>query len=301
MTVYCARENNDMVGTFRPDRLEVELLTGGGVDTWQEVWRPWRKKACGKKEPKLPKGGWIAAVEDMERARDEGPADDVADDSEEDGPAPPEEADVWVDGPRESESEEEIVEEREEGEDGCRSETSSSRSSSSDSSVVSLIDGLAGAGEEAAEGGGGGGGDDLPPLPPPLEAPAPLAPEPARAQVTFPIAGGRSPSALVWYTTGVFYAYCRGCKHGRCCKERVGDAAKGRKGGRPLGFLYWWLKQRSEWVDGAGHREDVYPTWAQRKAAREELKALPGSEVLFERDRERQKEEGEDSEPELCP
>ena len=43
----------------------------------------------------------------------------------------------------------------------------------------------------------------------------------------------------------------------------------------------WWLQQRHEHAAAAAHLADVAPTWAQRRAARDQLKALPGSYALL--------------------
>ena len=66
--------------------------------------------------------------------------------------------------------------------------------------------------------------------------------------------------------------------------------------GRPLGFLYAWLKASHDAMcnDRIAHMQFA-PDLTRRKEAREELKTVHGASGLF--DAERPKRDGEDSEP----
>ena len=110
----------------------------------------------------------------------------------------------------------------------------------------------------------------------------------------------KSSPTLVWYDSGRFYAYCRGAGHEKCRLNRTSSSSSARpRGGRPLGFLFWCLKQ-AEGCTLNEHMGNVRPTREQRKAARQELKALPGATVLFSKERTLHPGES-DSEPEALP
>ena len=180
-------------------------------------------------------------------------------------------------------------------EDDLFGSASDKDSVSSASSVISIIGKLGGeadgACEEAAAAAEGAGGVAA------AAGPMPLVPPGPPGVVEFRLGEGAMSSSLIWYTTDQFYAYCRDCGHGaRCCKNRIGSLAKGAHKGRPLGFLYWWIQQGSHWGHALDHAADVGPSWIQRRAARDALKLLPGSEALFRKERKQRLDEP-DSEP----
>ena len=110
------------------------------------------------------------------------------------------------------------------------------------------------------------------------------------ADVVVPIndaAPGDRPSTIVCYRSGTFYAYCRHCDHGvRCKVSRSGANAKTKRG-RPLGFLHWWLLRARHHGSAADHTLDVFASRADRRAARDALKTVPGAAGLFEREKRR--------------
>ena len=104
------------------------------------------------------------------------------------------------------------------------------------------------------------------------------------ADVTFHLGGDQGEGTahtLVWYDSGKFYAYCRMEGHHRCRCNRMSGPGRKPAAGRPLGFMYWWLQQAARHANQEGHQLDRWPSWAERKAARQELKALQGSALLM--------------------
>lgn len=115
--------------------------------------------------------------------------------------------------------------------------------------------------------------------------------------------GGR----IVYYITRQeFYAECglRGAGHDKLCRRcRTSRAPAGNwrnsAQGRPLGMLVLWLQSAGFFDSSDNHKLLFSCTFEQRKAARQHLKELPGSSVLFEFERPKLPEE--DSEPEQDP
>ena len=141
------------------------------------------------------------------------------------------------------------------------------------------------------------------PAPPP-QAPAPRVIADASDRVHFPVAGGQ----IVFHKTRKdFYAECpvRGDdvgQHGKLCRKcRTSKASGGRKSaqGRPLGLLVSWLQKAHEHASADSHKVLCRSSFAERKAARQFRKSLPGSSALL--DHERPVQAGEDSEPEQEP
>ena len=116
--------------------------------------------------------------------------------------------------------------------------------------------------------------------------------------------------SVTWYRSNYDFV-------GACCDGRHGGVGKCKKTrtsvishalgarfkpaqGRPLGHIMAWLlaHDRPELNDQKDHH-GYRPDFATRKAARAELKKIAGSEKLF--NLEREKAEGEDSEPEGLP
>ena len=93
-----------------------------------------------------------------------------------------------------------------------------------------------------------------------------------------------------------FYAYCTAPIHNTnadgslkeyiaptsrtmCRKKRVGMAAVTK--GRPLGFLFSWLKSHAFHHSADNHMSDAITSYADRVAARTELKAIVAAGRLF--------------------
>lgn len=108
--------------------------------------------------------------------------------------------------------------------------------------------------------------------------------------------------SIVWYrSNGNFVASCSADGHegiSLCKKTRTSWASDRRPAqGRPLGHLMAWLVAEGEQrFSGRRAHHSFVPSLAQRVAGREALKALPDSALLFVAERE--KRDGEDSEPE---
>ena len=112
--------------------------------------------------------------------------------------------------------------------------------------------------------------------------------------------GGR----IVYYAhRNEFYAECplRVHGHGQLCRRARTSNANHRRPaqGRPLGTLMAWLELSLEYETGDDHKTIFACTLQQRRAAREALKLIPGSQTLLAA--ERDKFPGEDSEPEGEP
>lgn len=95
-------------------------------------------------------------------------------------------------------------------------------------------------------------------------------------------------------TTKRFAAQCN--KHGKACKkERKQNEGANPSQGRPVGYLYAWMKrQHHDTAHQHVHRE-AEQTLQARQAAREELKQLVGAAALF--NKERKQRPGEPEEP----
>lgn len=179
---------------------------------------------------------------------------------------------------------------------------SSGADSDSADSCLALADELAPDGEEALVVVPDAPQQAFPPPPqPPLAAVASSRHAP---EIVFRLGGdqeNRQAPALVWYDSGRFYAYCKCAGHDRCRLNRSSSSSTHKKGlGRPLGLMSWWLKRGMEHPDRPAHLQDVRPTQAERKAARAELKALPGVAALLAQERPVRDDEG-DSGPEALP
>ena len=89
---------------------------------------------------------------------------------------------------------------------------------------------------------------------------------------------------------GNMFATCS--LHGNSC-VRTQTNKRGRKSGRPLGFLVSWLLQQSSYASKQEHMQ-CFPCHADRRSARDLAKELPFSEEFLEQEASQQ---GSDSEP----
>ena len=106
---------------------------------------------------------------------------------------------------------------------------------------------------------------------------------------------------LVWYKLSrTFYAYCKGYGHGPCRCNRKSRPGRRKAQGRPLGFLYWWVMQGHRHDCQMAHLHDCAPSRAQRREFRDRLKLIPGTAILFRRERQKFGDES-DSELEDVP
>lgn len=100
-----------------------------------------------------------------------------------------------------------------------------------------------------------------------------------------------------------FYAICTAPGHGKYCRKVRTSRASERPGresqGRPCGWLMGWLTYGHDLPDDESHKWGVWPTLADRTAARIALQDLPGNEALLRH--ERPLRDGEDAEPVLDP
>ena len=314
VAVYIAQDSSRLVPVLLPNRMYLGLHQLEHVEDYQEVWCPWRKGGRGGGRPDDSGGvaaGWqdelasvvVGAAGEGEDEDDESGADTSADGMDDEGPA----SDAAAAGAAADEMSHDSSGDESAVASAAPSQTSSSSSSSSSSaaSVLELLDELVGEGGEAgtgpavdaaieADAGDLGGA--------PAAAILRAAPAAGRPEVlVVPIEEGPTPSTLVWYKTSeTFYAYCRNCGHGaKCCKNRQAEPGRSAATGRPLGFLFWWLERRHKHAAGYGmvHRDDVYPNWAERREARNRLKAIPGMDALLTKER-RLRDDEQDSEPE---
>lgn len=90
-------------------------------------------------------------------------------------------------------------------------------------------------------------------------------------------------------------AFCPDPSHVDCRRTRTTLPGVKRGQGRCLGFLVAWQSKASQFSNQKGHVHECSITKADRDKARLELLALPGHEVLT--DKERPREPGEDLEP----
>ena len=109
--------------------------------------------------------------------------------------------------------------------------------------------------------------------------------------------------SIVWYNKdGRFVAMCGVADHNIvpskvCSRERTSKEGGQPQRGRPLGFLMAWLLDGPAWGQKDEHCDKHLAVYshADRLHAREQLKLVPGSEVLFAL--ERPKRLGEADEP----
>ena len=315
VATYTNFDSSRMVPHFLPDRMEMALRRIEGLEDYQEVWCPWRKPGGGGGAGAgAGAAAWALALADLEEGAAaeavegaEESAEDAAEDGEEDPGGEEEVVDGEIDDPLRDSADEAFAE-----------DAASAALASEESSVGSVLGLLADVigdegGDEAddeadaddeAEAADPGGGAAAAAAPVAAMAPAAIIRLPADTVVA--VEEGIGPSTLVYYSTsGLFYAYCRRCGHGaRCCKNRKSLEGRSPAAGRPLGFLYWWLLQRLQHLDGEdcgkAHRADCNPTWVQRREARDALKLVPGADQLFAAERDQRGDEP-DSEPEVCP
>ena len=314
VAVYGVAFSETLVADFTPNSLDLALLPGHG--DFKEIWNSWGKRSRKAKSRRPPT--WSTVLDELSvgDACDpqpvaghgcEGDSDDAPDGSEQN-----------------SSSDSAASSSSSSGHDDCRSASSVSdsefgqQSGSSVSSVLELISQLAPEDEEmpCSSSRGSVGAEPVPDAPGPAAdhvpdaSPVPLlcsasvdeAGARHAADVTFHLGGDQGEGTahtLVWYDSGKFYAYCRMEGHHRCRCNRMSGPGRKPAAGRPLGFMYWWLQQAARHANQEGHQLDRWPSWAERKAARQELKALQGSALLMSR--ERPVREDEDSEPEDVP
>ena len=141
-------------------------------------------------------------------------------------------------------------------------------------------------------------------LPPP-----PVALQPPGVAALPQYSGAREPAELVlqcpegkitYYKQGYFTCVCSNVNHSRCVLTRTAQPGNKPGQGRPLGFMYSWLKLGVDVPDKATHwRVSGWPTLEQRRAARVELQQMPGAAALLSK--ERPLKPGEDPEPVLRP
>ena len=165
---------------------------------------------------------------------------------------------------------------------------------------------------EAGAGGGGSvagsSGDAVapPPLPPPEAAPRQLVRrKQGSAMAVHFVPGGK----LTYYYTARsanLVAECGNAKHGRCVQTKTMRSAperlKAKKPGqgKPVGYLAAWLA-RGIGVDSKAAHWEIQPTKAERRAARDMVKADPSADAGLLLVGETSGEEGQDSEPDLVP
>ena len=111
---------------------------------------------------------------------------------------------------------------------------------------------------------------------------------------------GESGSIHFYPHTQNFVAFCRVAGHTECRKSRTAKASRvGRPGqGRPLGLLMRWLMAAPDFSDKEAHAEQAVTssfTQADRAAAREQFKRIPGADEFL--GYERPAEAGEPEEP----
>ena len=88
--------------------------------------------------------------------------------------------------------------------------------------------------------------------------------------------------------------------HPNCWKTKtLKSSTRNRNQGRPLGFLAAWVAQASDYESKDDHIHLCRPSFQERKAARQTLKAEANSPMFF--GLERAQAAGEDSEPDACP
>ena len=116
-------------------------------------------------------------------------------------------------------------------------------------------------------------------------------------------------ASICYYNTGaypLFVAFCAHDAHNvavkkvddQCHRERAAIARRRRPGsGRPLGLLMAWLFKAHSIVSRSDHVK-LKIIAADRVAARAFLRTVPGSEALFEKERPKNTDTGEESEPE---
>ena len=91
-----------------------------------------------------------------------------------------------------------------------------------------------------------------------------------------------------------FVAHCADPLHAPRCKKSMSGRGI-RREGRPLGFLFAWLRSHTEFASAWDHCHMCHPTHEQRKEARADLKRMGVAQRLF--DKEAPKAGGDDSEP----
>ena len=116
-------------------------------------------------------------------------------------------------------------------------------------------------------------------------------------------------ASICYYNTGaypLFVAFCAHDAHNvdvkkvddQCHRERAAIARPRRPGsGRPLGLLMAWLFKAHSIASRSDHVK-LKIIAADRVAARAFLRTVPGSEALFEKERPKNTDTGEESEPE---
>jgi hypothetical protein len=151
--------------------------------------------------------------------------------------------------------------------------------------------------------------DDPPPLPPPADDPAPARTR-KKAQENSDFVVAFSGGKITYYkSNGNFEAVCGVEWHGsRCTLTRKGTGAAASSaalGGRCLGLLALWVGVGALCEDKAAHTDKDFiqelsdlACRGQRLDYRRDLQAAPLSAPLFTKERE--KLDGEDSEPDTC-
>ena len=101
--------------------------------------------------------------------------------------------------------------------------------------------------------------------------------------------------------TKAFSAFCMCSSHQPDCRRSRKSTKKDQRPGqgRPLGFLMGWLMKASRCSDRFQHVKFCTPTLQERQEGRRRLLEVEGSEVLFQRERE--KLAGEPDEPPSIP
>jgi len=311
MVIYTTHLVERLLPEFLPNCMDLVLLHKEAK--FEEVWNPWKKRGRKPHVAQEAPSGWLALLnaQGTEGAEGEDEDDDEAAESDNEMCEASDDegcvdAQLGAAGGCPCPSDEPEVDS-----DCASSQGSEASSHTSAGSVLSLLAGVAG--NQPEEEGrlddpgaivqppGGPG----PPLVAEPEAPLPgavgLEVPRVPADIVLAVTEGPKPSTLVWYRSGTFYAYCRHHENViRCCKSRQGAASKKASGGRPLGFLYWWLLQGLTAASDDAHKTDVYPSHGQRRLARDALKLVHGSEALFARERPKREDES-DSEPEGLP
>ena len=98
-------------------------------------------------------------------------------------------------------------------------------------------------------------------------------------------------------SSGSFAAYCSNPDHGRCVLTRTSRAGRSRGQGRPLGKLVAWLVANDQ-ADARQHMK-FQPDFESRCMLRALCKGDPMFDALCEKERPKNLESAEDSEPDV--
>lgn len=166
-------------------------------------------------------------------------------------------------------------------------------------------------------GGAGSSGDIGGPVPVPPPPGPPDEPRPARRKQKGALAVLLVPGGKITFYAGgnkdFMTAECNNLRHGRCVKTKTCEpppdrfALKRAGQGRPVGWLVAWLRKGMRDIPREKHwAAEEEPTWAERKAARDEVIELQAggsadAALLLGGEVEHKGAEGEAFEPAVIP